>query len=67
MNLYVYRIEDNKHVATFRSEDEEACFAAAAAQYDINDYAWTATPGFGAPDGIVEDDDADLILIGSRS
>lgn len=59
MQLYIYSLEDNQHVATISGIDNAACEAKANDAYGINDYGWTYSPAFGASDGLVKNDDAE--------
>lgn len=61
MKMYVYSLEDNSHVATIIGESNEACDKAFNEHYDINDYATTYSPAFGAADGLMENPDAEVI------
>jgi hypothetical protein len=58
MKLYVYSLEDNRHIATITSNDNAACEARANDVYGGNDCGWTYSPAFGFANGLVENGDA---------
>jgi hypothetical protein len=41
MNLYIYSLEDLKHVATISGKDEGSIEAKANDAYDASEYGWT--------------------------
>ena len=63
MDLYIYRLEDNVHVATISGETNDSCEAKAESLYTSNDYGWTYSPSFGAADGLKENPDAEEVTI----
>ena len=54
INLYIYSIEDNSHVATITGGDNASCEAKADDMYGSNDYGWTYSPAFGFSGGLKE-------------
>jgi len=54
MNLYIYSLEDLKHVATISGKDQGSIEAKADDAYDANEYGWTYSPAFGTNDGLIE-------------
>jgi hypothetical protein len=65
MNLYIYSLEDLKHVATISGKDEGSIEAKANDAYDVNEYGWTYTysPAFGTNDGLIENSEAEVISV----
>jgi hypothetical protein len=62
IDLYVYSLEDNTHVATITGHSNEECEAKAAdLNYDNGDHGWTYSPAFGLDGGLIENADAEKI------
>lgn len=61
--LYIYNAESKILVACINGETNDACESVAADQYGDTDYfAWTYSPAFGANDGLIDSDDATVIV-----
>ena len=63
MNLYIYSLEDLKHVATISGKDEGSIEAKANDAYDASEYGWTYSPAFGTNDGLIENSEAEEISV----
>lgn len=60
--LYVYEINNNGHVVTIICETEEECETNAMSLFGTDmGYAWTFTPRFGRPGGLLRDSDAAIL------
>lgn len=53
MKLYVYEFETRKIVAVIEGETNAECEAVAMSDWDMETYATTYTPAFGANDGLI--------------
>lgn len=63
MEYYVYSAETNEHVATIVGDTDDACELAMENLYGINDYCGTYSPAFGTVDGLIENPNAERILV----
>ncbi|MBF0448708.1 MAG: hypothetical protein HQL67_10950 [Magnetococcales bacterium] len=61
MELFIYNLEDNSHVATITGDNNEACEAAAHDAGYVNDFGWTYSPAFAFDGGLTLDHDAEII------
>lgn len=62
--LYIYTAEDNTLVARISGASNLACEAHAAAHYGNTDmYGWTYSPAFGFADGIIDNEDAEVVSV----
>jgi len=62
MNLYIYSLEDLKHVATISGKDEGSIEAKANDAYDANEYVGH-TASFCTNDGLIENSEAEEISV----
>lgn len=58
MKLYIYSIEDNRHLATITGETNAACEAALADNFNVDEIGATYSPAFGSAEGLVENPEA---------
>jgi hypothetical protein len=62
MELYVYSLEDNTHIATIKGANNKACEdKAVELNYDNDGCGWTYSPAFGVDGGLIENADAEKI------
>jgi len=62
--FYIYSTENNRHLYTIIGADNAACEAKAEEMgVDGDSLAGTYSPAFGASDGLVENDDAEIFEI----
>ena len=59
MRLYIYDLDTNEVVAIAEGETEQECEDKATPY--TNDYGTTYSPAFGFDNGLVENDDAEIL------
>ena len=52
--LYIYDVENNKHLATITGIDNQDCENEAMKFFNTDDHGFTYTPAFGFSSGLIE-------------
>ncbi|MCP4339850.1 MAG: hypothetical protein GY799_13405 [Desulfobulbaceae bacterium] len=61
MKLYIYDAETNEVVATATGETNEDCENKAFNYLGVDEYAGTYTPAFGTANGLIENEEAEIL------